>query len=226
MSTKTQQTQQAQFNPASLSTFHALIPGLQNVFSQYMGSGSPMTSPFFKSMFSTGLGQAAMQTGGGAGALSSWGATPAVNASLLGANSRAGSLMGASSFWNALPMAQQLQLQNLGMASSIRPLQTGQTTTQQQTGLGTWLPSLLSAGVGGLTGYLNNRQPSLSDYQSSLTPTGLAASGGMAAPTLSMPSYNFGPMAGVSGLGTQPDFSTPLLAAGSTPISPFMIPSM
>lgn len=74
--------------------------------------------------------------------------------SLLAQSGRATSGMQANAFRGAVGSANQRQMQSMGMLASFQPLMTGsnsnfsQNSQQQQSGLGTWLPQLIGAGVG------------------------------------------------------------------------------
>jgi hypothetical protein len=61
---------------------------------------------------------------------------------------RQGMASNAQGYNNLLLQAGQFRQQALGMAGSYRPLQTGSTNTQTQSGLGTWLPQLAGAAIG------------------------------------------------------------------------------
>lgn len=51
-------------------------------------------------------------------------------------------------FMNPMQLAGGRQQNAMGLLQGYRPLQTGGTQVQSQTGLGTWLPQLLGAGMG------------------------------------------------------------------------------
>jgi len=51
-------------------------------------------------------------------------------------------------FNNLLLQAGQLRQGAIGQAGAYRPMQTGETTTQKKSGLGTWLPQAIGAGLG------------------------------------------------------------------------------
>src|SRR5882724_4697477 len=58
-------------------------------------------------------------------------------------------------FNNLLLQAAQLRQGAIGQAGGYRPLQTGSTNVQEQSGLGTWLPQLLSGGLGAAAGIMS-----------------------------------------------------------------------
>lgn len=78
---------------------------------------------------------------GGAGNLSSY-----MQASLA-RNSRSVGSMQSNSFLQSQMAASQMQMQGIQMAEGYKPLQTGGTQTQQTSGLGTWLPQAVGAGL-------------------------------------------------------------------------------
>jgi len=82
----------------------------------------------------------------------------------LGANmSRFGSALTQRGFMNAANQANADKWNALGIQASQSPLVTGQTQTQQKSGLGTWLPQVLGGAFGilsGLKGTNDNTNPS------------------------------------------------------------------
>jgi len=225
MSTKTQQTQQAAFDPQAMSAYHGLIPGMKSVLGQYMGGSGPMSSPFFQTAYGGGLQQANWLSGAAhpnimQNLLAGNSMHPGVASSLENSAGMQNSFMRQNSFWNALNQSTGLQLQALGMAGNIRPLQTGSTSTQSMTGLGTWLPQVASAGMGMLGAYMNQPQglTSLPTSSALNMPNLYQQAGGI--PGLD---YNYmSPMAGMSPqaaltslMGSVPSFP------GSAPLTDF-----
>jgi len=165
MSTQQQQTQQ--FNQAGLGTYNSLQGGIGNALNWLMGSsgyganapGSPLRSP----MFQAGLGQGTTQAnqmgqtavgnitqnaagfGGGQ-------ATPGFMQSQIRNAGYQTSGLKQNAYWSALQSAVGTQLGATGQAAGYQPLKTGQTQTTS--GLGTWLPQLLGAGLGAASGGL------------------------------------------------------------------------
>src|SRR5258708_38589304 len=65
----------------------------------------------------------------------------------------------SDTFNNLLLGANQLRMGAAQTAMGYRPLQTGSTTTQQQSGLGTWLPQVAAAGMSAFTGGMKFSNP-------------------------------------------------------------------
>lgn len=153
MSTKNTNTTSSSFNQGSLNTFNALQPNVQSNLQQFM------TDPLKSSFFNTQLQQATQQNQAAFGAnnstmmqnLVAGGAVGNVNAftqSNLLRNQRALSSANSNSFNNLLLGANQLRFGATSQAQNYRPLQTGGTSTQTQSGLGSWLPQLAGAALG------------------------------------------------------------------------------
>lgn len=153
MSTKNVNTTQGTFNQQGMATYDALQPGYRSNMQQFMND--PMKSSFFN----TQLQMATRQNQAGFGAnnaammqnLAASGATgnvPAYMQSNLLRNQRALSGANAGSFNNLLLGANQLRFGATQGAGAFRPLQTGQTETKTQSGLGSWLPQLAGAALG------------------------------------------------------------------------------
>ena len=75
-------------------------------------------------------------------------------AGALNRNQQTNNMMQGNAFNSALNQA--LTSRNMGLASmqAYQPLQTGQTSTQTQSGLGTWLPQVAGMALGAATGGL------------------------------------------------------------------------
>ena len=150
MSTKTTNTQQAAFDPQSMSFYQGLLPQIQQGLSYFMNT-NPMQNPLFQAAYGQNMRGA---LGQGLSMLphiasSGWGGQlqPFQMGNLQ--NAAKGGLMGRQgAFTGAMGSAIAPQMQATGTAAGFNPLQIGGTTTGSQTGLGSWLPSLLSAGVG------------------------------------------------------------------------------
>lgn len=153
MSTKNTQTSQSTFNQPSMGTFNALQDPYRNNMMQFMND--PMKSSFFNTQFAMaekqnqaafGANNATMMQNLTAGG--NVGNVPAYMQSNLLRNQRALSGANSNSFNNLLLGANQLRFGATQGAGAYRPLQTGQTQTQEQSGLGSWLPQVLGAGLG------------------------------------------------------------------------------
>jgi hypothetical protein len=160
MSTKTTTQSTNQYNPASQSAFNTMTPQMQGVLSGYMTDPFNKNggNPFYNLSLQKGLQANQQMNQGAISNLSrnmtasgfSGGNMPAFMQSQLATQGRANSAMNSNTFLNNALNAQQLQMQATNMAAGYKPLQTGQTQTQQQSGLGTWLPQTLgvAAGIG------------------------------------------------------------------------------
>lgn len=164
MSTKnvTTNNQQTQFNQPSMSTYNAMQPMIGSALTSNINN--PYSNMFFNTQLAMGnqaLGQqqssanqALLQRAQALG----MSANSPLMMSQMGQMQRQGMANQAGLYNNLLLQAGQMRMQSLGMAQNYRPLQIGSnsTTTQQQSGLGTWLPQVagmgLSLATGGLTG--------------------------------------------------------------------------
>lgn len=154
MSTKnTTQTTNA-YNPSSMGNYNAFQGQTLNSLMQMVNN--PLGNSYFQNQLaqqqgvSNQIGQRNnsnllqnMRAGGGILSNSVGFAAGALNRNNVG-----NSMMQGNAFNSALNSA----LNNRSIASAsmaaYQPLQTGQTSTQSQTGLGTWLPQLLGAAGG------------------------------------------------------------------------------
>lgn len=157
MSTTQQQTQQ--FNPAGGATYNQLQPGIGSTLGWYMGGGqagpnapgSPFQSPLFQAGMGQGItaanqsGQTAMSSLGSNMAAFGGGGSPGFLQSQVRQAGYNTSGLRQNAYWNALNSTVGSQMNATGMAANYRPLQTGQTQTTS--GLGTWLPQVLGAGL-------------------------------------------------------------------------------
>lgn len=158
MGTQNKTVSTAQFNPQSMGQFNQLQGTIGTQLQQNIND------PFHSMMFNTQLGMQRQanqaQFGSQQQALLQRSQALGVNpqspqyAYMLNQLQRQNSSNTAQGYNNLLLQASQRQQQSLGMAESYRPLQTGQTNVQSQSGLGTWLPQLAGAAIGGLTGGL------------------------------------------------------------------------
>lgn len=162
MSTKTTDTNNINYDPGAMGVYSGLQPSIGGTLNQFMQN--PLTSTFFN-----------QRVGMGANQINAMGATQMQNLlsnfrtsgmggnttnpflqSMIARQGRATSGLLSNNFMNQLFNANQMQLGATGMAQAYNPLMTGSKSTQQQSGLGTWLPQLLGtlggAAMGGLTG--------------------------------------------------------------------------
>jgi hypothetical protein len=99
-----------------------------------------------------------MQAGGSVGNL------PAYAQSQLQQNQRGLSADNSNSFNNLLLGANQLRFGATGQMGGYRPLQTGGTQTQQQSGLGSWLPQVAGAAMKIGAGFATGGASGLMDF--------------------------------------------------------------
>lgn len=173
MSTKTttdtnqNSSSQLQYDTGSKNLYNQLTQSGGNVLQQYM------SSPLNNSMYNLGIGasqkgaaqsgqnnmqalQSMMKTSGLTG-----NAGQGFQMAQQGRMGRANQGMMAGANTSNVMQALNRQMQATGMGMAFQPLMTGEkgnsssNTTQQQSGLGTWLPQLLSAGMGMATGGLS-----------------------------------------------------------------------
>jgi len=158
MSTKTTTNTQNQYNQSGMNAYNAFMPQLQSQLMQL--SGNPLGSSFFQNQL--GMAQKnASQIGqrnisntlqnvrAGGGLLGNAGAY--TNA-LLNKTMMGNSALQSNAFNSTLNNSLQTRNWALSAMQGFQPLQTGQNTTQQKSGLGTWLPQLAGAAIGGLSG--------------------------------------------------------------------------
>lgn len=205
MSTKTNTNTQNSYNAAGMSAYNSMIPQLQGNL-QAMAS-----APLNNSMFGNQLAQS-QQSASQIGQR---------NMSNIAANTRAGGglLSGAGGFTSAMQnnamlsnssnqsgafnssLNSALSNRNFAMQGmeGFNPLQTGSTTQQTKSGLGTWLPQVAGAALGAATGGLSsmagsavssvmNGAPNTLPTQSSIAPNMTNPLGSSPMPNL--PAYN------------------------------------
>lgn len=199
MTTKNTTTQTAQFNPASLGAFNSFMGQVQPYLSTALSNPLALLNPMYNlfTQQATGnasrAGQTAMSNITGNTAAAGFGGQnlPAFLQSQINAQNRQTSGNVSNAFIGSqlqkLAAAQQLQG---GAASSMlgfRPLQTGSTNVEQQSGLGTWLPMVAGGAL------------------SAMMPGGLlsgmfkggGSTGGLPTGMNSLPMGNFGPQFGM-----------------------------
>lgn len=206
-------TSTLQFNPQSQNLYNQLIGSSGNQLQGYINS------PFSNAMYMMGAGQsakAAQNIGGtNMSALSQMmkgsGMTGQAGAGWLAAQKaqtgRANqSMLGQSQTSNVLS-ALQRQMQATGMGLSFTPQLTGQTgnfqQTQQSSGLGTWLPQLmgagLNAGMAAMTGGMSSAAGGGGGF-GSLMGGGGGSGAGFSGFSGSSPFTGFTPSSGLSGM--------------------------
>lgn len=160
MSTKTTSDTNNQYNQAGMSAYNAFQPALMSQLLQM--SQNPLSSSFFQNALAQ-MRNSANQVGArnmsntlqnartSGGMLSNSGG---FTRALMNRNMLNNSTMQSNAFNSALGTALQNRNWALSSMEAYQPLQTGQKTTQQTGGLGTWLPQVAGAAIGGLTGGL------------------------------------------------------------------------
>lgn len=154
MPTKTTSTNTAQFDPNSMNAYQGAISGGMGVLNQDIAN--PMSQIGFNQRIAMGNSQlfnsfqrnnsSLAQRAGAFG-----GATPLFLQNQLAQNQRSLSSGQANLFNQNLLYADQVRQGAASQMMNFRPLQTGSTTTQAQSGVGTWLGPIASAGIGAAT---------------------------------------------------------------------------
>lgn len=163
MPTKTTNTNTNSYNPGSLSNFNSFLttgarvlnqnvqdPTKQIGFNQRLQMGNQNLFNMFHNRNSQ-IGSRASLFGG---------QVPGFLQSQLNNNSRGLAGAQASNFNQNLLYADRLRQQSADAMLNYRPLQTGGTQTQQQSGSGTWLSPIVSAGLRIATGDFGSSKPS------------------------------------------------------------------
>jgi hypothetical protein len=229
MGTKQQTTQANTYNPASMSTFNSLQPQIGSGYSSLQNN--PLGNPFVSAALTGGVQQAQQQ---GQGLMNSVNqnafggeSTPGFTQALQQQAARGSSGLQQQAYINALTQGAGTEANILSGMSGFKPLQTGGNTTAQTTGLGTWLPQLLGAGLGaagsyfGMQGFGGGGNPAAYDqggggwagsYNAPSSPSspGLGMTFPFSAPSLGLPSQIPG--------GANPfnsTFATPSYGGGS-----------
>jgi len=148
MGTKTNTQSTNQYNTAGLNAYNAFQPQIMSQLMQM--AQNPLGNSYFQHQLAQQQSAAQqisqrsqsnslqnLRTGGGV--LSNSGG---VAASLINRNQMQGSALQSNAFNSAMNSA--LQNRNMALMSmeSYQPLQTGSTSTQSTSGLGTWLPQV------------------------------------------------------------------------------------
>jgi len=131
-------------------------------------------------------------------------------------------MMQGQAFRGAISNANQRAMTGLGLSSSFQPLLTGSnsnfTQTQQTSGLGTWLPQVVGAGVGLASSFFGGKAAGGSAAVGSGGGDFLSNMFGNGTPSTSLPTFMNGwtPSGYGYGSGTQPSgaFLNPYLFSG------------
>lgn len=224
MSTKNVTTSALAFDPTSMGTYQGLQGGLGSAISSYMTN--PFSNPFFQTQQQMGTNQANLLGGTNLSNIArNWTASgmggsqsPAM-LEMMNNQMRANSGMRAQlGFLNPMQNAFTAQQNAMGLASQYRPLQTGGTQTQTQSGVGSWLPQLAGAALGMAGGALTG------GMSTALTGT----AGAMRAATSPMQSPFLSPQFGSMGGGLQMGTGAPDVGGYNMEAfpSPFAQPTM
>lgn len=155
MSTKNQTS--TQFNQSGMDSYNSMMPSFSNAVNGYMNN--PFSNPFFQTQQQMGnnqanmMGQTAMSNISRNNSMSGIASNSPAALEMMNNQSRQNSSNRANlGFLSPMQNAFTAQQNSMSMAGNFKPLQTGQTQTQS--GLGSWLPSLLGGGLSMLTGGL------------------------------------------------------------------------
>ena len=173
---------QRDYDPGSLEQYRGLQPQIGKVLGDFMGDpwkSGYFQQALGKSQQQIGqMGRTNLKGILGLASQGNFGTgnMPAFMASMAGQSQRGTQRMQSEALTNLLLGAGQARLQATGMAQGYNPLELGQstegrtqtdaeadmreersgrsssTTTQQQKGLGTWLPQVIGMGLGAVTG--------------------------------------------------------------------------
>ena len=149
MSTKKKTTTTAAFDPSGTAAYNSLQPAVFNGLNQ--DTNNPWTAIGGNAQLAQGNNQIFGSTQqANQGLLQSFSergiadSSPLV-AQQLAQTAGAGRQQQAGVYNNLLLTAGNVATQGAGAASQYQPLQTGNTSTSSQSGLGTWLPQILAA---------------------------------------------------------------------------------
>jgi hypothetical protein len=151
---------------------NSYAPGALSQYTQFMNSYSPMLNqwaqnPYNNLQFQNNLsqnlsasnrqGMNQIQNSMAQFNMTGFGGAPSgARTQLMNSNSRYGTMLNSNAFFGAVNTANQRQTGAVGAEMSFNPLNTGGTQTQTTGGLGSWLPQLAGAALGGLTSALTS----------------------------------------------------------------------
>ena len=214
------QTQTTQFDPVAMAQYQGLVPQYTGVWSQYMKD--PHANAYFQKALARSQGNIQAT---GARSLANFsantrgwgmGATPAFQIAERARMERQISGESSRNYTDLLLGFEDKRLQASSQAAGFQPLRTGETATgssnsntiEQTSGLGTWLPQLLAAGIGAA-------MPMMGGF-SGLMPK--ASSTGYRTPGLGpSPGGLLGGWQGASANPFQVGYNTPSWSGGSNP---------
>lgn len=154
---ETNSSSQTQYNQAGMSAYNTMTPQMSQIMQMYMSN--PLTASYFQNQ----LGMANKQIGqqgqsqmmtlmNNARQFGSQGNNPFLQ-SQMAMQGRATSANQGNAFNQLLMGAEGNRRWAAGASSGYSPLATGATgkSTEQTSGLGTWLPQLAGAAIGGIS---------------------------------------------------------------------------
>lgn len=162
MSTKTETKTTNQYDQQSMDQYHQNHSASTNVFSDYMKD--PLKASYFLNQVgilnraSDQIGQRNISNLLNNQQITGGGVMPGYMQSLLARTGRQTGAMQSQNFLSALMQAEGNRRGAASMAFQDRPLQTGQNTTQQRSGLGTWLPQIAGGAIGGFAAGMSGTQ--------------------------------------------------------------------
>jgi len=145
-----------QYNPTSMGVYQGFQPTIAATLNDY--AKNPLLATFFNQQLQNA--NRANQAMGNAStqqllwnqrALGPVANRSAVLSSNLNRIQRANLARQSQTFNNLLLNAEQVRRGAISSMQGYNPLQTGQTSTQSQSGLGTWLPQLVGMGISAAT---------------------------------------------------------------------------
>lgn len=147
MSTKKTTTTTRQFDPTAKSAHNAFTTSGQGVLLDYMKN--PMDSSFFQQRLGMALTGANEQGNTLMRSMLSGPAllNPNLAASRTAKAARATTNLKSNAFMQNLLASEEIRRWATSGALNYQPLETGQTTTEKKSGLGTWLPQALAIGT-------------------------------------------------------------------------------
>lgn len=201
MSTKKESKTTATFNPAAMSTYNAFQPQVQTNLTADMQTDFTK-SPTYQLALQKSLQNADQLGQRNINAFLSQMADRGFENNTAGLDrvTRQNSALQANAFLGNILAYDAMRRNAVAQAQGYRPLQTGQESVEKTSGLGTWLPNVVGAGLGLATGFMGGGAASafgaMSPGQISGAfggPTQAATSimpmAGTAAPTPYNPSY-------------------------------------
>lgn len=173
-----------QYAPGAMANYSSWMSQLSPMLSQMMSN--PFGSPSFnmnlqqQTKAASALGQRSLQNSMQSFGAQGLGTTGGAMQQLMSQMSRYGSNLQMQGYNNAFNQAQTNQWNAASLGSNVfgNPLVTGNTQVQKTSGLGTWLPQVLSGGLSALTGLADMGSSSGSNANTSFLPGASSTAGG------------------------------------------------